>query len=160
MTVYITKSSTFRVRSSVPFPPHECAKWQGQPTHFVFSEVGSYIVQPQNFYFQKNTLHNYPSLMKTLRLLHCTHHTSAVEPLLIFGMSSNDVVITPEYLSACLTETGKSLSSSSLLPSVANRYQGVNNSSSFRSLVICFETAPVNTSIFVHYIRIWKHVSE
>ena len=37
-----------------------------------------YIVQPQNWYYHKNTLCNYPSLMTTLRFLHCTNHTFAV----------------------------------------------------------------------------------
>ena len=46
----------------------------------------------------------------------------AVEPMLIFGMSSNDVAISHDSLSTCLTETGKSLSSSTLLPSDANPY--------------------------------------
>ena len=61
-------------------------KWQGQPTseifwslaHFVFSEGGCYVVQSQNFYQLKNTLHNYSSLMKLLLLLHCTYHTFVV----------------------------------------------------------------------------------
>ena len=50
-------------------------------------------------------------------------------------------------LSKCLSETGKNLSSSSLVPSVANSYQRVNNSSSFRSLVICFATSPVSICV-------------
>ena len=72
--------------------------------------------------------------------LHASYICYAVEPLLIFGMSSNDVTISPESLSTRLTEMGKSLSSSSLLPSTANPCQGVNNSSSFRPVVIYFET--------------------
>ena len=93
-----------------------------------------------------------PTSMKTLLLLHCTHHTPccAVGPLLIFGMSSNEVAINPESLSTCLTKMGRNLSSLLLLPSLANPYQRVNNSSSFRSLVICSATALVSISaIFV-----------
>ena len=41
--------------------------------------------------------------------------------------------------------------SSSLVPSAAIPYQQVNNSSSFRSLVICFATAPV--SICVNFMQ-------
>ena len=46
---------------------------------------------------------------------------------------------------------GQKFITSSLLLSVANPYQGVNNSSSFRSLVICFETAAAN--ICVIFVR-------
>ena len=76
------------------------------------------------------------------------------EPLLIFGMSSNDVAVSPESLSTYLTKTGKNLSSSSLFPSAANLYQWVNNSSSFRLLVICFATAPVS---MCGVVFVWPH---
>ena len=71
----------------------------------------------------------------------------SVEPLLIFDISSNDLPISPESLSRCFSKTGKNLSFSSSLPSVANPYQRVNNSSSFRSLVICFATAPIRICV-------------
>ena len=66
-------------------------KFFGHLLYFVFSEGGCYIVQSQNLYYQKNMLCNYPSPVKTLLLLYCTHYTSccALEPLLIFGMLSN-----------------------------------------------------------------------
>ena len=90
-----------------------------------------------------------------------------VVPLLIFGMSSNDVAINPEFLSIYVTKTDKHLSSSSLTPSVVNPYQRVNNSSFIRWLVIYFASAPVSTcclcattSVFVHYFRIWNYVPE
>ena len=49
----ITKSSTFTESSLTPFPALKCAKWQGKPmskffghlTHFLFSEVGCYVVR-------------------------------------------------------------------------------------------------------------------
>ena len=59
-----------------------------------------------------------------------------------------DVAISPKTLSTCLTKTGKNLSSLSLLPSVANPYQRVNNP---YQLVICFATALV--SICVVFVR-------
>ena len=54
-------------------------------------------------------------------------------------------------MSPYLTKTGKNLSTSSLLPFVANPYQRINNSSYFRLLVICYATAPV--SICVVFVR-------
>ena len=90
--------------------------------------------------------------MKTLLLLHCTHHTFAVLlSQLIFGMSTNDIEISPESLSKRLTEKDKNLSSSPLLPSFAKPYQKVSNSSSFRLPVICFATGPA--SICVVFVR-------
>ena len=79
--------------------------------------------------------------------LHTSYICCAVDPLLIFGMSTNDVAISLEILSTCLTKTGRNLSSSSLLLSVANLYLRVNNSSSFRVLVIYFATAPVSLCV-------------
>ena len=104
-------------------------------------------------YYQKNTLRSYPSSLKTLFLPLFTHHTPCctAETLLLFGMLSNDVIINPESLSTCLTKTGKNLSSLLLLPSVANPYQRVNNSSSFRPLVIFSATALV--SIFAVFVQ-------
>ena len=75
----------------------------------------------------------------------------AVESLLIFGISVNDVAISPESLSIYFTKTSKNLSPLSLVPSAANLYKWLNNSSSFRSLVICFATAPV--TIRVIFVR-------
>ena len=49
------------------------------------------------------------------------------------------------------TKMGTNWSSSSLLPSVANMYQRVNNSSSSRLLVVCFAAAPI--TIFVVFLR-------
>ena len=50
----------------------------------------------------------YPSRINTLLLPPYTSYICcAVESLLIFGMSSNDVAISPESLSTCITKTGK-----------------------------------------------------
>ena len=54
-------------------------------------------------------------------------------------------------LSSCLTKTGENLSSLSLLPSAVDQYRCVNNSSSFRSLLICIATALV--IIHVDFMR-------
>ena len=95
--------------------------------------------------YQKKTLSNYSSLMKTLLLFHCTHHTFIVLWSKIFGMVSNDVAISPESLSIpLLTKTDKNLSSLPLLPSIANQYQLLNNNFYFRLLVICFATVLVS----------------
>ena len=69
-----------------------------------------FLKEAVNSYYQKNTLHNYPSPMKTLLSLHCTHHTFAM--LLSIWHLKQDVAISPESLSTCLTKTGKNLSSS------------------------------------------------
>ena len=136
---------------------NQCEKSLGHLAYFLFSEGGCYIVQSQNLHYPKNTLRSYLSSMKTLPLPLCTHQIPCctVQPLLIFGMAcqvANDVTVSPESLSTCLTKTDKNLSSLLLLPSVADPYQRVNNSSSFRSLVTCPvpETALVSTSaVFV-----------
>ena len=113
-------------------------------------------------HYQNNMLPNYPSLMKTFLLLHCTHHTFAVLlSQLIFGMSTNDIEISPESLSKRLTEKDKNLSSSPLLPSFAKPYQKVSNSSSFRLPVICFATGPASICVvFVRPHRYWFTISE
>ena len=82
--------------------------------------------------------------------LHRSYICCAVKLLLIFGMSSSDVAISPEYLATYLTKIGQNLSSSSLVLSVPNSYQQVNKSS-FRWPVICFATAPV--SIYVIFTQ-------
>ena len=73
----ITKSSTFTESSLAFFPVQKCVK------NLLVTLRTSYILtvavfQSWNLHYQKNTLNNYPSLMKTLLLLHCTHHTFAV----------------------------------------------------------------------------------
>ena len=83
----------------------------------------------------------------SLTLLHTLYICSTGEPPSIFGMLSNEVTNIPESLSTCLTKMGKNLSPSLLLPSVANPCLRVNNSSYFRSLVICFATALVNICV-------------
>ena len=45
----------------------------------------------------------------SLNSLHTSYICCSVEPLLILGMSSNDVTISPESLSTYLTKTGKNL---------------------------------------------------
>ena len=45
----------------------------------------------------------------SLNSLHTSYICYSVEPLLILGMSSNDVTISPESLSTYLTKTGKNL---------------------------------------------------
>ena len=104
-----------------------------QVIRFIFSE--EYVMQ----------LHQFNENASLTSLL-ISYICCAIEPLLILGMSSNDVKLGLESLSACLT-TGKNLSPLSLLLSVANTYQPVSNSSSFRSLVIFFATAPVSTCV-------------
>ena len=104
-----------------------------QVIRFIFSE--EYVMQLHQF-------NENPSLTSLLISYICC----AIEPMLILSMSSNDVALGLESLSTCLT-AGKNLSPSSLLPSVANPYQPVSNSSSFRSLVIFFATAPVSTYV-------------
>ena len=85
--------------------------------------------------------------------LHTSYVCCVVELLLIFGVSSNYVVISPESLSTYVSKRDKNLSSSSLVPSVVNPYQRGNNSSFFRSffLVTCFANAPVR--IWVVFVR-------
>ena len=96
--------------------------------------------------------------MKTLFLLHCTHHTVAVLTMFlldkpIFGMSSKEVTISPECLSTCVSKMSKSLSSTSLIPPVANLYQSELTIAPFRSLVICFAAAPVTICV----VFVWPH---
>ena len=118
-------------------------------------------------HYQNNMLPNYPSLMKKFLLLHCTHCTHIVHTFavllsqLIFGMSTNDIEISPESLSKRLTEKDKNLSSSPLLPSFANPYQKVSSSSSFRLPVICFATGPASICVvLVRPHRYWFTISE
>ena len=148
----ITKSSTFTESSLPHFPAHKCAKWQGQPTSKIFWSLctlrifwrrllGCPIIEfvlSEEYVTQLSQSNENVSLT----LLHTSYICCAVEPLLIFGMSNNDVAISPESLSTYLTKTGKNWSCSLLVPSV-NLYQRVNKSTSFRSPVICFATAPV-----------------
>ena len=153
----MTKPSTFTKISLLCFQHTNVLNDKGNQRQKSFGHLGHFflITNHRICIIRRILLRNYPSLMKTLFLLHCTLHSFCIccvaEPLLIFGISSNDFAISPESLSTCLTKTGKNLSSSSLLPSVADPYQRVNSSSSFSSLVICFATAPV--SICVVFVR-------
>ena len=67
---------------------------------------------------------------------------SAVEQEFISDLFNNDVLIQPESFSICLINIGKNLSSSSLLPSVANPNQCAIISS-FMSFITFFATVPV-----------------
>ena len=88
-----------------------------------------------------------------LTSLHTSYSCCAVKPLLMFGMSSEEVAISSESLSTCVSKTGKSLSSTSLFPSVAYPYQSESTIAPFRSLVICFATAPVTICV----VFVWPH---
>ena len=83
--------------------------------------------------------------MKTILLLHCTYHTFAALLSNCYYLACQ--ATSPESLSTCFTKTGKNLSSSSLLPSVANPYWRIKNRSSCRLLVIYFATASVSICI-------------
>ena len=97
---------------------------------------------------KKNTMAGSQSNENTsFTLLHISYIFCAFELLLIFCMSSNDVAISPESLSTYLTITGKHLPFSLLVVYVANPYQRVNNSSSFRSPVTWFAIAPGSISV-------------
>ena len=166
----ITKSSTF-TDPLLPFQltnvlndkGNQSQKFFGHLAHFLFFEGGCYVVQSQNLYYQKNTLHNYPSLMKTRLLLHCTHHTFAM--LLSIWHLKQDVAISPESLSTCLTKTGKNLSSSYwfylllINESTITPFQVASNLlCNCSSQDMCCLRA--TTSVFDHYFGIWKHVPE
>ena len=84
----------------------------------------------------------------SLTSFHTSFTCCAVEPLLILGTRNNDVAISPESLSTCLSKMCKNLLSSlSQLPSVVNTYQRVSNSFFFRLLVIYFANAPVSICV-------------
>ena len=75
----ITKSSTFtdpwlpfQLTNVLNDKGNQSQKFFGHLAHFLFFEGGCYVVQSQNLYYQKNTLRNYASLMKTLFLRHYT----------------------------------------------------------------------------------------
>ena len=93
----------------------------------------------------------YPSLMKTLQSnenasltsSHTSHICCAVEPLLMFGISSNDFAISPEHLSTCLAKTGKKF-----IIFITASIMSVSQQQLLRSLIICFATAPVSICVF------------
>ena len=155
----ITKSPPSTENSSAPFPTHKCPKWQRQSASEIFSSpcalhiFWSRLLRYQMIEF---VLHftQLPQSNENVSLTSVHKYICySVEPLLIFDISSNDLPISPESLSRCFSKTGKNLSFSSSLPSVANPYQRVNNSSSFRSLVICFATAPIRICV----VFVWSH---
>ena len=89
----------------------------------------------------------------SLTSLRTSYSYRTVEPLLIFGMSSEDFAVSPESSSTCVSKTGESLSLTSLLPSDANPYQSESTIAPFRSLVICFATAPITICV----VFMWSH---
>ena len=84
-------------------------------------------------------LHNQANEKFSITSLHTLNICCTVEPLVIFGMSSSEVSSNPDVLK-CRIKMGRYLSSSPLLPSVAIPYHVIDNSS-FRSSVVCLETA-------------------
>ena len=116
----ITNFSIFTESSLSSFPAHKCATRQGQPTSKIFSSprtpriswtrllrpIIEYVLSEEYVtqLSQSNENASYNSL-------HASYICCAVEPLLIFRMSSNDVAISPESLSTYLTKAGKNLSS-------------------------------------------------
>ena len=125
----ITKSSTFTENYLPPFPARKCAKWQGQLMSKIFWSpcvlraswrkllrypIIEFVLSGK--YVTKLSQSNENA---SLTSIHTSQLCCAVELLLIFGISSNEVAISPGSRSTCLTKTGKKLSPSSLLPSVA-----------------------------------------
>ena len=87
--------------------------------------------------------HSYSNPRKNLiTVSHVSNICSAVEQEFISGISKNDVSTRPESFPICLINIGKNLSSSSLLPSVANPNQCAIISS-FMSFITFFATVPV-----------------
>ena len=99
----ITKSSIF----TDPWLPFQLANvlndngnqsqnFFGQIAHFVFFQGGCYVIQSQNLYYQKNTLHNYLSLMYFIA--HTSHMCYAVEYLTSQAMMSQSVLNLYQYV--------------------------------------------------------------
>ena len=117
----ITKSLTFTENPLAPFSTNKYAKWQGKLISKIFwSPCALRISWRKLFRFpiiefvlseEYATKLSQSKENASLTLFHKSYVWCAVEPLLIFGISSNDAAISPESLSTCLTKTSKNLSS-------------------------------------------------
>ena len=128
----ITKFSTFTESLLSPFPAHICPKWQRQPTAKIFWSPSTPCVSWRRllrcpiieFVLSEEYVTQLSQSNENVSL-YTSYICCAVEPLLIFGISSNDAAISPESLSTQLTKTGKNLSSSyhSLRPLLIRTYE-------------------------------------
>ena len=119
----MSKSSTFTESSLALFPANKCAKWQRQPTSNMFSSPFACRI-----FWRRLLLCPIVEIVLSKRIryaiisnesasltsLRTSYICCAAEPLLIFGMSSNDVAISPKSLSTCLTKTDKNFITASI----------------------------------------------
>ena len=97
-----------------PFPARKCAKWQRQPAAKIFCSSSTARIFwrrllrcPIKEFVLSEEYVTQLSQSNEKVSLYISYNCCAVEPLLIFGMSSNDAAISPESWWTYLTKTGK-----------------------------------------------------